>query len=92
MKNISSPCSKQSIQYFSDDQVLPRSTTDGSAMPDIGRACIERILKFSFLEALDDSFRERVESAQRITKILMSHADELDNLPVLHVRTKSRAG
>ncbi|EDM46991.1 hypothetical protein MDG893_16157 [Marinobacter algicola DG893] len=67
---------------------IPRETSDGSAKPDITRAGLRTILKFSIEQPQTESGNERFEAARRLTEILMDYADDLADLRSLYAEAK----
>lgn len=76
---------------FLNEKDLPSETSDGSAKPDMTQSGIKTILKFAFSAPKTESDKERVESAQKITEILMDHADDLADLRTFYNRAKADA-
>jgi len=67
---------------------IPRETSDGSAKPDIIRAGLRTILKFSIEQPETEAGKERFEAARRLTEILMDYADDLGDLRALYAEAK----
>jgi len=70
---------------------IPRETSDGSAKPDITRAGLRTILKFSIEQPETESRKERFEAALRLTEILMDYADDLADLRTLYEQASLEA-
>lgn len=67
---------------------IPRETSDGSAKPDMTRAGLRTILKFSIEQPETEAGKERFEAARRLTEILMDYADDLGDLRALYAEAK----
>ena len=88
---IASPIASLAIPFPIASSDIPRETSDGSAKPDITRAGLRTILKFSIEQPETESRKERFEAARRLTEILMDYADDLADLRTLYEQASLEA-